>query len=230
VNPGEIFGLLGPNGAGKTTLIRMLCGLLPPSSGTARVVGIDIASQPRRLRQRIGYMSQRFSLYHDLTVHENLAFFASAYGIKRRPAREAIAWASAVTGLHGLADESVSGLSGPVRQRLALACGILHRPAVLFLDEPTSGVDPQARSRFWRLVNTLAAAGTAVLVTTHYLEEAAYCHRLGLMYEGRLIAAGDLAALRAGLPQDGLETIEDVFLAYIERERTQAVRPIEEAG
>jgi len=117
-----------------------------------------------------------------------------------------------------------------VRQRLALACGILHRPAVLFLDEPTSGVDPQARSRFWRLVNTLAAAGTAVLVTTHYLEEAAYCHRLGLMYEGRLIAAGDLAALRAGLPQDGLETIEDVFLAYIERERTQAVRPIGEAG
>ena len=230
VNPGEIFGLLGPNGAGKTTLIRMLCGLLPPSNGTARVVGIDIASQPRRLRQRIGYMSQRFSLYHDLTVHENLAFFASAYGIKRRPAREAIAWASAVTGLHGLADESVSGLSGAVRQRLALACGILHRPAVLFLDEPTSGVDPQARSRFWRLVNTLAAAGTAVLVTTHYLEEAAYCHRLGLMYEGRLIAAGDLAALRAGLPQDGLETIEDVFLAYIERERTQAVRPIGEAG
>lgn len=226
VSPGEIFGLLGPNGAGKTTLIHMLCGLLPPSNGTARVAGVDIAIDPRRLRQHIGYMSQRFSLYADLTVGENLPFFASAYGIGRTAARDAIDWASTVTGLHGLAEEAVTNLSGAVRQRLALACSILHRPAVLFLDEPTSGVDPQARFRFWRLINALAAAETTVLVTTHYLEEAAYCHRLGLMYDGRLIAAGDLAALRAGLSAETPETIEGVFLAYIERERARASRAV----
>lgn len=223
VPTGEIFGLLGPNGAGKTTLIRMLCGLLPPSSGEAHVAGVPVATEPHRLRQHIGYMSQRFSLYTDLTAGENLSFFASAYGIGQRSVRDAIGWASTVTGLRGHEDDKVSDLSGAVRQRLALACSILHQPAVLFLDEPTSGVDPQARFRFWQLVNGLAEGGTTVLVTTHYLEEAEYCHRLGLMHQGRLIAAGDLASLRGTLSDQSLETVEDVFLAYIERERTRGV-------
>ncbi|MGD9601808.1 MAG: ATP-binding cassette domain-containing protein [Gammaproteobacteria bacterium] len=222
IAPGEIFGLLGANGAGKTTLIRMLCGLLPPSSGTAEVAGVDVAAAPRRLRQRIGYMSQRFSLYPDLTVAENFAFFASAYGLSRRPARAAIGWAMKTTGLEGLEDEPIARLSGAVRQRVALGCGILHRPAALFLDEPTAGVDPLARFRFWRLIRMLAEAGMTVLVTTHNLEEAPYCNRLGLMHEGRLIAAGDLATLRARFPERTLETAEDVFLAFMERERSKA--------
>ena len=222
IAPGEIFGLLGANGAGKTTLIRMLCGLLPPSSGTAEVAGVDVAAAPRRLRQRIGYMSQRFSLYPDLTVAENFAFFASAYGLSCRPARAAIGWAMTTTGLEGLEDEPIARLSGAVRQRVALGCGILHRPAALFLDEPTAGVDPLARFRFWRLIRMLAEAGMTVLVTTHNLEEAPYCNRLGLMHEGRLIAAGDLATLRARFPERTLETAEDVFLAFMERERSKA--------
>ncbi|WP_206456436.1 ATP-binding cassette domain-containing protein [Aurantimonas marina] len=222
VAPGEIFGLLGANGAGKTTLIRMLCGLLPPSAGSATVAGVDVLSDPRRLRQRIGYMSQRFSLYPDLTVGENLSFFASAYGLSRRGAREAIGWAVAMTGLGGKRGEMVGRLSGAVRQRVALGCGILHRPTALFLDEPTSGVDPLARFRFWRLIRILAEEGMTVLVTTHNLEEAAYCHRLGLMDRGRLIATGDLPALRAHFPGRSLETPEDVFLAFMERERAGA--------
>ncbi|WP_436639396.1 ATP-binding cassette domain-containing protein [Microbaculum sp. FT89] len=217
VGAGEIFGLLGANGAGKTTLIRMLCGLLPPSSGAARVAGIDVGAQPDRLRRRIGYMSQRFSLYPDLTARENLNFFASAYGLRRRAARDAIGWASDMTDLAGVAERPVARLSGAIRQRLALACSLLHRPAVLFLDEPTSGVDPLARFRFWQLIGTVAAAGAAVIVTTHYLEEAVYCHRLGLMHEGRLIAHGDLPSLRAGLQGDVPTDVAGVFLGYIER-------------
>ena len=219
ISPGEVFGLLGANGAGKTTLIRMLCGLLPPSAGTAEVAGIDVAADPRRLRRHIGYMSQRFSLYPDLTARENLAFFASASGLAPHQGRTAIAQMSAATGLAEVLNEPVTRLSGAIRQRLALASALLHRPAVLFLDEPTSGVDPESRFRFWRLIGDAATAGTTVVVTTHYLEEATYCHRLGLMHEGRLIAAGDLDALRAGLTGEGGGTIEDVFVAYIARER-----------
>ncbi|SMF27741.1 ABC-2 type transport system ATP-binding protein [Tistlia consotensis] len=220
VNAGEIFALLGANGAGKTTLIRLLCGLLPASSGSARVADVEVGPGAGRLRRRIGYMSQRFSLYPDLTVGENLDFFASAYELPRREARDAIAWAVATTGLAGTERRIVARLSGAQRQRLALACSLLHRPAVLFLDEPTSGVDPLARFRFWRLVGRLSASGTTVVVTTHYLEEAAYCHRLGLMHEGRLIAAGDLPSLRAALPGRPPATVEELFLAYIERART----------
>lgn len=222
IGAGEIFGLLGANGAGKTTLIRMLCGLLTPSSGMARVAGVDVGAQPDQLRRRIGYMSQRFSLYPDLTARENLNFFASAYGLRRREARDAIHWASAMTDLAGVAEQPVARLSGAVRQRLALACSLLHRPVVLFLDEPTSGVDPLARFRFWRLIGSVAAAGATVIVTTHYLEEAVYCHRLGLMHEGRLIALGDLSSLRAGLPGDAPTDMEGIFLAYIERAGTRS--------
>ena len=216
---GEVFGFLGPNGAGKTTFIRALCGLLRPQEGTINVAGIDVLRHQRRLRQRIGYMSQRFSLYRDLTVGENLTFFAGAYGLAGADKSNAIAWASATVGLAGLDDRMVSEVSGAVRQRLALACSIMHHPSVLFLDEPTSGVDPISRHRFWRLIHTLASSGIAVFVTTHHLDEASYCHRLGLMFEGRLIAVGTLDTLRAALSGQRLETVEDVFMGYMARER-----------
>jgi ABC-2 type transport system ATP-binding protein len=216
---GEVFGFLGPNGAGKTTFIRALCGLLRPQEGTINVAGIDVLRHKRRLRQRIGYMSQRFSLYRDLTVGENLAFFAGIYGLTGGDKSNAIAWASATVGLAGLDDRMVSEVSGAVRQRLALACSIMHRPSVIFLDEPTSGVDPVSRHRFWRLIHTLAGSGIAAFVTTHHLDEAAYCYRLGLMFEGRLIAVGSLDALRDSLPGQRPETVEDVFMGYMARER-----------
>ncbi len=219
VDTGEVFGFLGPNGAGKTTLIRAMCGLLKPVSGELRVAGIDVRREPLRLRSRIGYMSQRFSLYPDLTVAENLHFFAGTYGLRGQARRAAIAWAADVTGLAGVDDQQVGDVSGALRQRLALACSLLHRPAVLFLDEPTSGVAPQARRRFWQLIQWLARTGTTVFVTTHYLEEASYCHRLGLMFEGRLIAVGSIPALQAALPGGRRETMEELFTAYIERER-----------
>ena len=214
---GEVFGFLGPNGAGKTTFIRALCGLLSPQQGSITVAGLDVARERRRLRGRIGYMSQRFSLYQDLTIGENLEFFAGAYGLAGADKSRAIARASETVGLPALHDRMVTEVSGAVRQRLALACSIMHRPAVLFLDEPTSGVDPLSRQRFWRLIHTLAGAGMAVFVTTHYLDEAAYCHRLGLMFEGRLIAAGTLATLRSSLSDKGVATVEDVFMAYMAR-------------
>jgi ABC-2 type transport system ATP-binding protein len=219
VSPGEIFGFLGPNGAGKTTVIRMLCGLLAPSAGMARVAGVDVARGAHELRRRIGYMSQRFSLYPDLAVAENLSFFASAYGLSGRPKRRAIEWAVETVGLGGVKDQGVDGISAALRQRLALACSILHQPAVVFLDEPTSGVDPPSRYRFWRLINSLAAAGMTVFVTTHYLEEATYCQKLALMSDGRLIAVDSLPGLKEGLRSTAAQTVEDVFMAYIERDR-----------
>jgi ABC-2 type transport system ATP-binding protein len=216
---GEVFGFLGPNGAGKTTFIRALCGLLSPQEGAVTVAGIDVLRRPRRLRQRIGYMSQRFSLYPDLTVAENLEFFAGAYGLAGKAKAEAMTWAAEIVGPPEFYDQAVTEVSAAVRQRLALACAIMHRPAVVFLDEPTSGVDPASRHRFWQLIHMLAAGGMAVFVTTHYLEEAAYCQRLGLMFEGRLIATGPLDALRVSLPGPSLVSAEDVFMAYIARER-----------
>ncbi len=217
---GEIFGFLGPNGAGKTTVIRMLCGLLAPTAGEASVAGLALGTHPAMLRERIGYMSQRFSLYAELSVAENLAFFAAAYGLRGRAARDAMGWAVSATALSGVEDRRVADLSGALRQRLALACSILHRPAVLFLDEPTSGVDPLSRARFWQLIGALAAdGGMAALVSTHYLDEASFCHRLALMDRGRLIALGELAALRAGLDGIHSESVDDIFLAYIARAR-----------
>lgn len=221
IAPGEVIGWLGPNGAGKTTLIRVLCGLLQPVSGTVQVAGVDVQRQPALLKQRIGYMSQRFSLYPDLTVTENLTFFGGVYGLGRRARAEAIEGVMRTTGLAGTESRRAGQLSGALRQRLALACAILHRPQVLFLDEPTSGVDPMARQRFWALIRSLAASGMAVLVTTHYIEEARFCHRLGLMAQGRLLALGTADQLRAGLadaapPENDMEA---VFMAYMDRER-----------
>ncbi|MFC3068466.1 ATP-binding cassette domain-containing protein [Phenylobacterium soli] len=221
VRSGEILGLLGPNGAGKTTLIRMLCGLLAPSEGEARVAGFDVARQSEQVRTSIGYVSQKVSLFTDLTSRENLGFFARSYGVPRRDLKARIAWACTRAGFPPGDDSLVRNLSSAVRQRLALACAIVHRPKVLFLDEPTSGVDPLSRFRFWRLISLLAAEGVAVIVSTHYLEEATYCDRLGLMMDGRMIALGTLSALKTEL---GLEVarVEDVFLGFIERERKAA--------
>ncbi len=219
---GEVFGFLGPNGAGKTTLIRILCGLQRFQAGEVEVAGVDVRRDVRSLRRRIGYMSQRFSLYPDLTVMENLEFFAGVYELSASARRAAMAWAVEMAGLQGLGLRKVNAISGAVRQRLALACSVMHRPRVLFLDEPTSGVDPLSRHRFWRLVHDLAGEGITAFVTTHYLEEAAYCHRLGLMFQGRLIGLGPLTQLREreGLPE--ASSVEDLFLHSIERARQAA--------
>ena len=196
VSRGEIFGYLGANGAGKSTTIRILCGLLGASEGEARVSGVDVIREPAAVRRSIGYMSQKFSLYPDLTVEENLAFFGGAYGLfgkAFRARRDAVSAALELTAIEG---ELVGALPGGIKQRVALASAILHQPGIVFLDEPTAGVDPEARRSFWRLIRRLASGGTTVFVTTHYLDEAEYCERLGLMSAGRLAALGTPAELR----------------------------------
>ena len=216
VRSGEVLGLLGPNGAGKTTLIRILCGLLAPSSGKAQVAGFDVVRESEQVRAHIGYVSQRFSLFPDLTPRENLLFFAQAYGVPRREIEARMRWASERAGLSAESGDLVRNLSSAVRQRLALACAIVHRPQILFLDEPTSGVDPLSRFRFWRLISALAAEGVAVIVSTHYLEEATYCDTLTLMNDGRVVAMGTLDELRSKLGL-GEARVEDVFLGFIGR-------------
>ena len=202
---GEIFGFLGPNGAGKTTTIRMLTGILPPTSGDARVAGLSIAEETHALKQRIGYMSQRFSLYPDLRVEENIQFFAGLYGVRGERLERRRRWIIDMAELHAYRRSTTGDLPLGFRQRLALGCAVLHEPPVLFLDEPTSGVDPRARRAFWDLIRDLAAAGTTVLVSTHYMEEAEYCDRLALMNRGRLIALDSPAALRRGMTSPILE-------------------------
>lgn len=199
VREGEVFGLLGSNGAGKSTLIRLFCGLLSPTEGTARVLGVDTAKDPEAVRRRIGYMTQRFSLYDDLTVGQNLDFFSGVYGLRGRERKDRIAWALGALdrgGLRGMEDKMVRGLPGGWKQRLALACAVLHRPRVLFLDEPTGGVDPLSRRRFWSLIDDMAAEGVTLIVTTHYLDEAERCDRIALLHQGRLIALGTVAELK----------------------------------
>lgn len=215
VAPGEIFGFLGPNGAGKSTTIRILCGLLAPTSGTAKVVGYDVAKEPEQVRARIGYMSQRFSLYDDLTVEENIDFFSGIYGVEpgRRAARKQ--YALEMAQLEGKEGTLTRALPGGLKQRLALGCAILHEPPVVFLDEPTSGVDPMARRAFWELIYQLSEAGQTVFVTTHYMEEAEYCHRIALLYRARMISLGTPAELKREL---GQTSMEGVFVASIERE------------
>lgn len=188
VAAGEILGFLGPNGAGKSTVIRMLCGLLRPTSGRITVDGIDVARDPEAVRQRIGYMSQKFSLYNDLSVMENLQFFGGVYGVERGVIDERIHGALQMAGLTGHADTIVRNLAGGWKQRLALGCAILHRPKVLVLDEPTSGVDPLSRRRFWDLIHDLSADGVTVLVSTHHMDEAEYCNRVALINRGSVVA------------------------------------------
>ncbi len=196
VERGEIFGYLGANGAGKSTTIRMLCGLLAPSSGQAHVAGFDVGREPEAVKASIGYMSQRFSLYLDLPVKDNVDFFGGAYGLSGRALAARAADVLDRCGLAGLERKTTGALPGGLRQRLALACAILHQPQVLFLDEPTACVDPQARRLFWRLIRQLAGEGTTIFVTTHYLDEAEYCRRIGLMAAGKLIALDTPAALK----------------------------------
>jgi ABC-2 type transport system ATP-binding protein len=220
VAQGEIFGFLGPNGAGKSTTIRILCGLLAPTSGRAVVSGFDVAKEPEKVKASIGYMSQKFSLYDDLTVEENLEFFAGVYGVAPERRNQRMQYALEMAELTQERTRMTRQLAGGWKQRLALGCAILHEPPVIFLDEPTSGVDPVARRAFWDLINDLSHQGKTVFVTTHYMEEAEYCHRVALMYKGKVIALGTPAALReemvsATLPEP---TMEDVFISRIEQE------------
>ena len=212
VRRGEIFGFLGPNGAGKSTTIRMLCGLLGSSAGTARVGGFDINREPEQVRQQLGYMSQRFSLYKDLTAQENLSFFGGMYGLDGARLKERGAAVVAMTGLAGVEKQLAGTLSGALQQRLALACAILHEPPILFLDEPTSGVDPIARRMFWALIHELSGRGVTVLVTTHFMDEAEFCSRIGFINAGKLIALDTPTALKRGAVEEDLFEAEPVTL------------------
>ncbi|MFQ5536950.1 MAG: ATP-binding cassette domain-containing protein [Gemmatimonadota bacterium] len=209
VRRGEIFGFLGPNGAGKTTTIKMITGLLAPTAGRGWVDGLDIRAQRRQIRSRIGYMSQRFSLYSDLTVEENIELFAGLYGVVGRRGEERKRWILEMAGLVGAESRVTEDLPLGWKQRLALGCALIHEPPILFLDEPTSGVDPVARRRFWDLINELSAAGTTVFVSTHYMEEAEYCHRLALMSRGRIIALDAPGVLRRRVTEPILEVHTD---------------------
>lgn len=190
VRRGEIFGFLGPNGAGKSTTIRMLCGLLRPTSGSGRVAGYDILADTEKIKTRIGYMSQKFSLYDELTVDENIDFYSGIYRVPKAKKTERKRWVLRMAGLEQHQRTRTSELSGGWKQRLALGCAILHEPPILFLDEPTSGVDPNSRRQFWDLIYELSGSGVTVFVTTHYMEESEYCDRLGVIYRGELIALG----------------------------------------
>lgn len=210
VNKGEIFGFLGANGAGKSTTIRMLCGILKPTSGTGIVGGVDITGTPEKVKNFIGYMSQKFSLYDDLTVHENLDFYAGIYQIGNRT--EAITNALTRSGLQGRGDNLTGSLPAGWKQRLSLAAAVMHRPRILFLDEPTSGVDPNTRRKFWQDIHEMSMGGTTVFVTTHYMLEAEYCHRLSVMSQGKVIAMGSPAELKS---IHGGNTLEDVFVSLL---------------
>ncbi|HEX7023364.1 MAG TPA: ABC transporter ATP-binding protein [Gemmatimonadales bacterium] len=210
VERGEIFGMLGPNGSGKTTTIRMLTGLIAPTSGSATVVGVDVVKSPELVRRRIGYMSQRFGLYDDLTVRENIEFYAGVYGIVGAERKRRLAAQLAEYRLEPRAGQLAGALSGGWKQRLALACATTHDPDLVFLDEPTAGVDPASRRLFWELIGHRAATGMTVLVTTHYMDEAERCNRLAFLSRGHLIGVGTPAEITARF---GLPTIEDVFIA-----------------
>jgi ABC-2 type transport system ATP-binding protein len=215
---GEIFGFLGPNGAGKSTTIRILCGLLSPTSGLATVNGFDVAREPERVKSSIGYMSQKFSLYDDLTVEENIDFFSGVYGVPPELRAERKAYALEMAGIERERSRMTHFLAGGYKQRLALGCAILHKPPIVFLDEPTSGVDPVARRQFWDLIYEMAREGTTVFVSTHYMDEAEYCNRIALLYRGRMIALGAPAELRAS---HGGEDMDHVFISSIEREEAR---------
>jgi ABC-2 type transport system ATP-binding protein len=208
VRQGEIFGFLGPNGAGKSTTIRILCGLMAPTSGKATVAGFDVATQSEEIKKSIGYMSQKFSLYDDLTVEENIEFFGGVYGLSAEKLAEREEYVLEMAGLKDKRKQMTRVLAGGWKQRLALGCAILHEPPILFLDEPTSGVDPIARRSFWELIYQLSAAGHTIFVTTHYMDEAEYCHRIALMYGGRVIALGSPAELKVSLGAGHLLNLE----------------------
>lgn len=202
VERGEVFGFLGPNGAGKSTTIRMLCGILAPSGGSGTVAGFDIRTQPEQIKANIGYMSQKFSLYQDLTVEENIDFYSGIYCIPAEKKKARKEWVIEMSGLADHRRQPTAILSGGWKQRLALGCAILHEPPIVFLDEPTSGVDPISRREFWDLIYELSGKGVTIFVTTHYMDEAEYCDRLGLIYRGELIALGTPHALKTEMMQE----------------------------
>lgn len=220
IRPGEIYGFLGPNGAGKSTAIRMLCGILEPTSGAGTVLGYDLMRETEEIKQRIGYMSQKFSLYEDLTVKENLDFYAGLYSVPRREVGDRVREMVAMAGLTGRERELTANLSGGWKQRLALGCAIISRPAIVFLDEPTSGVSPTSRRMFFNIIQGMAAAGTTVMVTTHFMDEAEYCDKIAFISAGRLMAVdtpdnlkqnvigGDMVELELPDPMDRIDDIE----------------------
>jgi ABC-2 type transport system ATP-binding protein len=212
VKKGEVFGFLGANGAGKTTAIRMLCGLLHPTSGNAWVGGLAVGKENRRIRQRIGYMSQKFSLYEDLLVEENLDFFAGAYNLSRTDSARRRDEILKQFALEEVRHRLTKSLPIGWKQRLALGSAMLHQPEILFLDEPTGGVDPIMRRNFWEMIHRLASEGTTIFVTTHYMDEAEYCHRISIMNHGKIVAMGEPSRLKA---EFGLTTIQDVFIKLI---------------
>lgn len=223
VPKGEIFGFLGPNGAGKSTTIRMLCGILAPTGGAGTVAGYDIRTEAERIKTHIGYMSQKFSLYEDLTVEENIDFYSGIYRIPAEKKRARKEWAIEMAGLQEHRHSKTGTLSGGWKQRLSLGCAVLHEPPIIFLDEPTSGVDPMSRRRFWELIYELAGRGVTIFVTTHYMDEAEYCDRIGLVYRGELIALGSPQKLKTELMK------EDVLEVQCERPQ-EAMEALEQLG
>ncbi len=217
VEKGQVFGFLGPNGAGKSTTIRMLCGLLLPSSGAGRVAGFDVMTESESIKRKIGYMSQKFSLYDDLTVEENIDFYAGIYNVPRVKRMDRKNWVLEMAGLTDKRRHRTGSLAGGWKQRLALGCAVLHEPPILFLDEPTSGVDPLSRRQFWDLIAQMSHRGTTVFVTTHYMEEAEYCDELALIYRGRMIAKGKPAEVKKMIPEDIIEIHLDRPFDALER-------------
>lgn len=227
VKRGEIFGFLGPNGAGKSTTIRMLCGIITPTGGAASVIGYDVFREAEQIKAHIGYMSQKFSLYEDLTVEENIDFFSGIYQIPEANKAARKEWVLQMAGLTGHRHSLTAILAGGWRQRLALGCALLHQPPVIFLDEPTSGVDPISRRNFWDLIYQLAADGITVFVTTHYMDEAEYCDRLALIYRGELVAIGSPDELKSRYMNTvSSPSLEDVFVAIIEAHDNTAAVPL----
>ena len=218
VAPGDFYALLGPNGAGKSTTFRMMCGLLKPSSGQALVMGMDLQKQPGQIRQRLGYMAQKFSLYGGLSVLQNLFFFSGVYGLQKNEQRERVDEMIRVFNFKPILNHLTDSLPLGFKQRLALACALMHRPDILFLDEPTSGVDPLTRREFWLHINSMVEKGVTVMVTTHFMDEAEYCDRIGLVYRGKLIATGSPDDLKkmAQSKDNSNPSMEDAFISLIE--------------
>lgn len=220
VPKGKIFGFLGPNGSGKSTTIRMLCGVLTPSEGSAEVMGFDIRKEAEKIKQNIGYMSQRFSLYEDLTVSENLDFYAGVYGLSKKEKEERKKAIISMAGLKGRERNLTKNLSGGWKQRLALGCALIHKPKLLILDEPTAGVDPVSRRLFWEMIYALAKEGITILVTTHYMDEAASCDLLCFIFNGKIIASGMPKDL---IKKEAVNNLEDVFIKYVENTTNQKI-------
>jgi ABC-2 type transport system ATP-binding protein len=216
VKRGEIFGFLGPNGAGKSTTIRMLCGILRPTSGKASVGGHSISSDPESVKKIIGYMSQKFTLYQDLTVEENIDFYGGIHGLSDSEMTEKKKWAIHMAGLAGREHSLTKNLSGGWKQRLSLGCAILHTPEILFLDEPTASVDPISRRDFWEMINRLSEEGTTVFVTSHYMDEVERCHRIAIMFSGRIIAIGSPRQLKGKFTGREDSSLEEVFVAAVQ--------------